>query len=385
MKVLMIITEAEKGGAQVHVLDLISGCREYCEVALATGGAGYLTEQAEASGIDTYIIPGLVRTVGLWKDLQATLGLIRLIRRLRPDVVHTHTYKAGLLGRLASFLCRVPVVYTAHTWCFQPGTGAWWKKLGLLGEWLSARLSFRIITVSEANKAMALSFRVGSENTIQTIHNGVSDVGIRARPEKNPPSIVMVARFVIQKDQMSLIRALAQVQGEWQLRLIGDGPTREQVREKVNKLGINNRVEFLGQRSDVPQLLADASIFALITHLEGLPLAILEAMRASLPVVASDVGGVRETIDDGRTGFLIPHGDTETLRARLQTLIDDSALRRRMGEAGREKYQRHFGYSSMIGKTMDIYRAACRDLRPRPPRSRLVPVSASEGQHDTEN
>jgi glycosyltransferase involved in cell wall biosynthesis len=386
VKVLMVITESEKGGAQVHVLDLISGCREHCEMALATGDVGYLTQEAEASGIPTYIIPGLVRSVSLWGDLKATLGLIRLIRRLQPDVVHTHTYKAGLLGRLASFLCRVPVVYTAHTWCFQPGTGVWWKKLGLLGEWMSAWLSFRIITVSDANKAMALSFKVGSEGTIQTIHNGVCDVGIRARPEESPPSIVMVARFVIQKDQMSLIRALAEVEGEWRLRLIGDGPTYEEVREKVDELGLTNRVEFLGERGDVPQLLADASIFALITHLEGLPLAILEAMRASLPVVASDVGGVRETIDDGRTGYLIPHGDTEALRARLQTLIDDSALRRRLGEAGRQKYERHFGYSAMIGKTMDIYRAACRARsRPRPPRSNLVTVSASESRHDSEN
>ena len=357
----MVITEAEKGGAQVHVLDLISGCREYCEVALATGDVGYLTQQAESAGIDTYLVPGLIRTVSLWQDLKATLGLIRLIRLLRPNVVHTHTYKAGVLGRLAAFFCGIPAVHTAHTWCFQPGTGAWWKKLGLVGEQLTARLSFRIITVSEANKAMALSFRVGSESRIQTIHNGVGDVGIQAHPEESPACIVMVARFVIQKDQMSLLRALAEVQGEWRLRLIGDGPTYERIWKKVGELGLSSRVELLGERSDVPQLLADASIFALITHMEGLPLAILEAMRAGLPVVASDVGGVRETIDDGLTGFLIPHGNAEILRARLQTLIGDSALRRRMGKVGREKYERHFGNSSMIEKTMDIYRAACRD------------------------
>jgi glycosyltransferase involved in cell wall biosynthesis len=198
VKVLMLITESEKGGAQVHVRDLISGCREYCEVALATGDLGYLTQQSEAAGIDTYIVPGLVRSVSIYRDVQALLGIIRLIRRLRPDVVHAHTYKAGLLGRLASLLCRVPAVYTAHTWCFQPGTGVWWKKIGLLGEWLSAWFSFRIITVSEAHKVLALSFKVGSERTIQTIHNGVSDVEIRAHPEERPACIVMVARFVIQ-------------------------------------------------------------------------------------------------------------------------------------------------------------------------------------------
>jgi glycosyltransferase involved in cell wall biosynthesis len=382
----VVITESERGGAQVHVLDLLSGCRSYCEITLATGDVGYLTQQARASGIDTYVIPGLIRNVNPWRDLQALLGLIRLIRRLRPEVVHTHTYKAGLLGRLAAFLCRVPAVHTAHNWCFQPGTGVWWKKLGLIGEWLGACLSFRIITVSDANKALALSFRIASERTIETIHNGVCDVGIRARPEQSPASIVMVARFVIQKDQTSLIRAVAGVGGDWRLRLIGDGPTYEEVREKVKELGLKSRVEFLGERSDVPQLLADASIFALITHMEGLPLAILEAMRASLAVVASDVGGVRETIDDGRTGFLIPHGDTEALRRRLRTLIGDSALRRRMGEAGRQKYVQDFGYSSMIGKTMEIYRTARGDhSRHRPAHASLITVSASESRHDSES
>lgn len=361
MRVLMVITESEMGGAQVHVLDLISGCLDYCEMVLATGNTGYLTQRAEAAGIATYIVPGLVRSPNLRRDFQALVGLIRLIRRLRPDVVHAHTYKAGLLGRLASFLCGVPSVYTAHTWCFQPGTGVWWKKIGLLGEWLSSRLSFRIITVSEANRALALSFRVGSDSRIETIHNGLRDLNIRARPEGAPVCIVMVARFVIQKDQMALISALAQVKGDWRLRLIGDGPTRQQAGERVRQLGLCSRVEFLGERDDVPQLLAHASVFALITHLEGLPLVILEAMRAGLPVIASDVGGVREAMEDGGTGFLIPHGDGESLRQRLEMLIADPELRQRMGMAGRERYERHFGYMSMLERTISIYRAACRD------------------------
>src|SRR5690348_15476632 len=154
MKVLIVITESEIGGAQVHVLDLISGCRESCTVALATGDLGYLTQQAKAAGIATYIIPGLVRRPSIVRDIQAFFGLVRLIRQFRPDVVHVHTYKAGLLGRWAAAFCRVPVVYTAHSWCFNPGTGVWWKKIGLAGEWLSSRLCFRIISVSEANRTM---------------------------------------------------------------------------------------------------------------------------------------------------------------------------------------------------------------------------------------
>jgi glycosyltransferase involved in cell wall biosynthesis len=378
MKILTVITESEMGGAQVHAVDLVSGCREYCEVALATGDTGYLTEKAQALGIPVHIVPGLIRPFNAKQDMRALLGLIRLIRQVRPDVIHAHTYKAGLLGRLAAFVCGVPSVYTAHTWCFQPGTGNWWKKIGLLGEWLSARLSFRIITVSEANRSIALSFHVGSRKRIATVHNGVRDLAIRAQPAADgPPCIVMVARFVVQKDQASLIEALGQVKGDWRLKFVGGGPTLPQARARVQELGIADRVEFLGERKDVPNLLSQANIFALTTHLEGLPLGILEAMRAGLPIVASDVGGICETIDDGETGFLIPHGDLDTLRNSLEKLISSAALRRRMGAASREKYEREFGYQGMLDKTIDIYRAACNGRSGRGPRFRILfPVSA---------
>jgi glycosyltransferase involved in cell wall biosynthesis len=378
MKILTVITESEMGGAQVHAVDLVSGVREYCEVALATGDTGYLTERAKALGISVHIVPGLIRAFNARQDLRALLGLIRLIRQIRPDVIHAHTYKAGLLGRLAAFACGVPSVYTAHTWCFQPGTGNWWKKIGLIGEWLSARLSYRIITVSEANRSMALSFHVGSRRRIETVHNGVRDLAIRAQPAASgPPTIMMVARFVVQKDQASLIEALGQVKGDWRARFVGDGPTLQHALARVRELGIADRVEFLGERKDVPQLLSQANIFALTTHLEGLPLGILEAMRAGLPIVASDVGGICETIDDGQTGFLIPHGDQETLRASLQKLIDSAALRLRMGKASREKYEREFGYQGMLNKTIEIYRAACNARPGRGSRFRsLFPITA---------
>jgi glycosyltransferase involved in cell wall biosynthesis len=360
MKILTVITESEMGGAQVHALDLIAGCREYCDVALATGDTGYLTQRAEALGISVHIVPGLIRSFNTRQDMRALVGLIRLIRKIRPDVLHAHTYKAGLLGRMAAFACGVPAVYTAHTWCFQPGTGTWWKKIGLLGEWLSGRLAFRIITVSDANRNMALSFHLTSRRRIETIHNGVRDLAMRAQPAgPGAPCIIMVGRFVVQKDQAALIEALAQVKGDWSLKFVGDGPTLRQAITRVQELGIADRVEFLGQREDVPQLLSQASIFALTTHLEGLPLGILEAMRAGLPIVASDVGGICETIDQGQTGFLIPHGDLGALRTSLEKLIASAALRLRMGAASREKYEREFGYEKMLGRTIDIYRAAC--------------------------
>jgi glycosyltransferase involved in cell wall biosynthesis len=377
MRVLTVITESEKGGAQVHVADLVSGCRDYCEVALATGDKGYLTSTVEAMGVPSYVVPGLVRPFSIPADLRALAGLVRLIREVRPDVVHAHTYKAGLLGRTAAFMCGVPSVYTAHTWCFQPGTGAWWKKLGLFGEWFAARLSHRIITVSEANRDIARAHHVAARDRMEVVYNGIRDLDLRANPGSgHPPVIIMVARFVVQKDQAGLIEALAKVSAPWRLRFAGDGPTRSGLTSRVRELGLADRVEFLGDRNDIPQLLAEADIFALTTHLEGLPLGILEAMRAGLPVIASDIGGIREMLQDGLTGFLIPHGDSELLGRRLQTMLSRPELLSDMGLRGRHLFERQFGYQSMLTKTTGIYRSAIR--RPEDERNQGEPVHSHE-------
>lgn len=368
MKVLTVITESEKGGAQVHVADLVSGCRDSCDVALATGDTGYLTTTVEAMGIPSYVVPGLIRPFNVSADLRALAGLIRLIRQLRPDVVHAHTYKAGLLARTAAFVCGVPSVYTAHTWCFQPGTGAWWKKLGLMGEWFAARLSNRIITVSEANRDIARAYGVAAAGRMEVVHNGIRDLDLRARPGSgDPPVITMVARFVVQKDQASLIEALAQIKTPWRLRFAGDGPTRPALMSRARDLGLTGQIEFLGERNDIPQLLTESDIFALTTHLEGLPLGILEAMRAGLPVIASDIGGIREMLQDGVTGFLIPHGDANLLEQRLRTMLSHPELLRDMGAKGRALYERQFGYQAMLARTTGIYRSVMRRRNEREP------------------
>ncbi|WP_297853548.1 glycosyltransferase [Meiothermus sp.] len=166
----------------------------------------------------------------------------------------------------------------------------------------------------------------------------------------------MVARFAVPKNHGLLLQALAGLQERpWEVELIGDGPLQSFAEEQAIRLGIRNRVHFVGARTDVAERLAQAHIFVLTSNYEAFPLSILEAMRAGLPVVASNVGGVAEAVIDGETGFLVPRGDLQALRSRLAQLIDNPQLRRQMGMAGRARYEAHFTLEQMLDKILAVY------------------------------
>jgi glycosyltransferase involved in cell wall biosynthesis len=191
-----------------------------------------------------------------------------------------------------------------------------------------------------------------------TIHNCLPDVNetLRAHPARSPPRLMMVARFVQQKDHPTLFRALSGLLDlDWQLDLVGDGPLRASVGALAESMGIASRVSFLGLRCDVPELLARSQAFLLITNFEGFPRSILEAMRGGLPVVASDVNGVRESVLDGVTGFVVPRGDAERLGDCLRKLINSPDMRVRMGKAGRARYDDRFTFNRLVAQTMAVY------------------------------
>ena len=175
MKILYIITLAELGGAQIHLLDLIHGFRHQCEIEVAAGEDGYLLHEARKHGIVCHVVPDLVWAVSPGKDLRALRNLMALLRNTHPDLVHVHTSKAGILGRVAAKLSNIPVVFTAHTWCFAEGRSWKWKLLGPPCERLAALCGGTIINVSSANREIALRHRVVPPERLVTIHNGIPD------------------------------------------------------------------------------------------------------------------------------------------------------------------------------------------------------------------
>jgi glycosyltransferase involved in cell wall biosynthesis len=359
MRVLYLITGAELGGAQMHILDLLRGFANVVDPAVGVGQEGYFTAAVRKLGIPCYVVKDLVRPIAPVKDLRALLQVSRLIRHVRADLVHVHTSKAGVLGRLAAKAVGVPSVFTAHTWCFAEGTSWKWRLAGVPAERLAGMVGHAVINVSGANHDLALRNRVCSSKRMVTILNGIPDTPHRAAPDaRGVPLVVMVARCMPQKDHSLLMRALAKLSHPAKVRFVGDGPLMPDLKAEARSLMVHDRVDFLGERSDIARVLADASIFALATKWEGFPLSILEGMRAGLPVVASDVGGVAEAVADGETGYLVGCGDTEGFRDRLAALVSNPQLRRRMGQQARRHYEERFRLSRMLDQTYAVYQAA---------------------------
>lgn len=357
VKILYVITRAERGGAQVHLLDLVANLPQGVETVIATGEDGFLCDRAAELGVPVRRIRHLTQPISPVKDLRALGEIIETIRAEAPDLVHAHTSKAGLLARLAARHTRTPTVFTAHTWSFADGVSNGRRFIAIPLEKLAARLGGKIISVSQANKEMALRQSIARPDALVRIWNGVPDVDLRATPGAgNPLTLIMVARFVPQKDHLLLIEALRRVDSKWRLLLVGEGPLQPMVERAIAKAGLRDRIECLGDRSDIPALLASADLFVLATKWEGLPLCILEAMRAGLPVIATDVGGVAEAVTDGVTGYLTRRGDVEQMTARMAELLASPQMLASMGDAARARYERDFNVRTMANATWTLYR-----------------------------
>jgi glycosyltransferase involved in cell wall biosynthesis len=329
-------------------------------VEVLVGGDGPYAELLRKAGLKVINLRYLVRPIRPHLDIMAVLEVKQALRRFRPNIVHAHSAKAGLVGRVAAWLEGLPVVFTAHGWAFTEGIAERSRRLALFLEKRAVTLSDGIICVSEYDRQLALSLGVGSASLLSCIHNGVPEVAANLQNcdyANKVLRVISVARLDAQKDHILLLEALHELKNmKWELELIGDGPLTEAVQRHLDALGLSDRVIFSGLCNDVPARLACADIFVLVSNWEGLPLSILEAMRASLPVVASDVGGVAESVTDGVTGFLVPRGDKASLTQRLESLLLDAGLRQQMGRAGRFRYENEFSFGVMYERTHQLYR-----------------------------
>ena len=365
MRIAFIITRSDDlGGAQVHVRDLSTALRALGHDAIVLAGSnGVLAEQLRERGVPFHPLRNLTHPIRPLRDLRASGELFTKLRVIRPDIISTHAGKAGVLGRIAGRLLGIPTLTTAHGWRFPLPRSRMLRWIFWAIERAAGPLAARIITVCESDRQLAIRSRLAGEDHLVTIHNAMPDVDetLRAQPGKSPPRLVMVARFAQQKDHPALLRALSDLLDvDWRLDLIGTGPLQVQVRALAQSSCMASRICFLGLREDVPELLAGSQLCLLISNWEGFPRSILEALRSGLPVIASDVGGVREAVVDGETGFLVPQRDEDCLRDRLRRLITDAELRVRMGAAARAHYEENFTFDRLLKQTLALYEATLR-------------------------
>ncbi|TMU84337.1 glycosyltransferase family 4 protein [Bacillus sp. BHET2] len=360
MKIIQFITRMDDvGGAQVHVLDLSLSLKEAGhEVIVLSMGSGPVTDELQEHGVRCVELSHLQLKIHPVQDGRALNELCRWLRKLKPDIMATHSSKAGMLGRIAGKICNVPTLFTAHGWAFSEGVPERKGTVYRMLERVAGKISMGVITVSRYDYQLALKHKVMPESKMRTIHNSVPDIPmpLTSKPWGSTPKIIMVARFAFPKDHLQLLRALENIKDlPWELNLVGDGPLLTTLKDRVERSPIADRVHFLGKSRNIPELLAGSHIFVLTSKHEGLPISIIEGMRSGLPIVASDVGGINELVEDGHNGFLIPSDDSDRLSQRLKKLIQERQLMEKMGQMSRKQYEEHFTFEHMRDQTVKMY------------------------------
>ena len=368
-KALQVITLSEWGGAQQVCYDLatrLHGDEFTVEVACAPGGP--LVEKLKKSGIKVHQINSLKRDFSPIQDLKCLFQLYSLIRRGKYQIVHCHSTKAGILGRIAAWLARVPRIYfTVHGWGFyNEQEYGWAQRILILAERLCARFSTKIICVSENDLKQGLARKIARAGKFTLIRNGVAmenlnrTGSLRREINATDEEVVfgMVARLHYPKDPILYLKAAKMVlksNGGCHFVLIGDGSLYDECLEFVSKSGLESRVHVLGFRKNARFLYSDFDVFVLSSLFEGLPLTVIEAMFAGLPVVASNVGGIPELVSDGRNGFLTIPGSPEDLAQKMLLLAKDDYLRRKMGGESSIIAKSQFALETMISQYRDLY------------------------------
>ena len=368
-KVCYVITLPDLGGAQSHVYEIMAGMKQFgYEAVLLVGKRGWLTEKADELGIRTYVIENMVREISPMKDLRAIYEIRNILLQERPSLVHCHSSKAGIVGRIAARLCHIPNVFTAHGWAFtdgvQPGKRFVYRNI----ENLVGYITDKIICVSEYDLDLGRQYLPAHADKMTAIHNCIPDVAPNLVRDWDKAethdflNCIVVARFTKQKrniEVLQIVRELLDAGKNIKVTFVGDGPDFNKATRVADELQLGDSVVFLGARTDVAELLPNFDVFLLLSNWEGFPISIIEAMRAGLPIIASDVGGVKEAVKDGVNGYLVHKNDTDLIGI-LSRLSENYEIIAQFGVQGRRDYQQYFAVRNMLEKVEFVYRCILR-------------------------
>ena len=395
MRIVHVITRLILGGAQENTLLTVDGLhhRHGDDVTLFTGPAegpeGDLFARAEARGLQVELMPELVRAIRPGTDWAAYRALRRSIRRLRPEVVHTHSSKAGIVGRAAAWDERVPaVVHTIHGLPFGPSESAIKNRLYVALERWAARRCHAIVGVCDAMAEQALAAGVGRPEQYSTVYSGM-DVDAFLRPARprdevrrelglapDEVAFATVARLFERKGHDDILAAApAVLAADPRVRFvfIGDGILRDRLKADAARLGVGHAVRFTGlvPPDAIPSLLSGVDAVVHPSLREGLARVLPQALLVGRPAISYDVDGAREVVTPA-TGVLLPPRDIPGLTSAILRLAGDAALRDRMGRAGRERFADRFRAETMVDQLRSLYERLLADPpghghpRPRP-------------------
>jgi glycosyltransferase involved in cell wall biosynthesis len=362
LNVVLIYYEPIQAGQTTHVLSLARGLREHGHHVSVILPANLKYSIENFRQADVNVIPLPLRKV-LWPP-RSILATARTIRQQQPDIVHIHSQEAGLLGRIIAWGARAKaIVYTPQVIDIRRKR---WHWLYVLVEHLLARITDRIISVSEADRERMIEWGIPSPKIVN-IPNGIELKGNNVNAEQARkalnlsgayPVIMQVGRLSTQKNPLAFVEGAAQVLHQHpnaQFVLVGEGPLKEAIQLRAEYFGMNGAMRLLGWQDNAADLMAAADIISLTSEWEGMPHTLLEAMDKSRPVVATEVNGCPEIIEDHVTGFLVPPDDTTSWAKRIVELLDNPTKMKEMGQRGRERAQERFSRQKMIAQIEHLY------------------------------
>jgi glycosyltransferase involved in cell wall biosynthesis len=374
VRIVRVIARLNVGGPAIHAtlltsrLDparftttLVTGAEEASE-------GNYLALHGRQAQVE--LIPDLGREIRPVRDLRTLRDLVRIIRRVRPHIVHTHTAKAGAVGRVAALVCGVPiVVHTFHGHVlrgyFSPAKTALYRGI----ERTLARRTDRLLTVTDRVRDELLALGVGRPEQYVTVPLGFDLAPLLQAEHRRgelrrelglgqAPLVGIVARLVPIKAHEVFLAAAARVHAampDVRFLVVGDGERRAELERQVDALGLRAATRFLGWRADLDRLYADVDVVVLTSRNEGSPVALIEAMAAGVPVVSTAVGGVPDVVQDGASGLLAAIDDEAAIAGHVLTLLGDRDLVARMGAVGRARVAATYGADRLVADIEALY------------------------------
>lgn len=368
IKILQVIRPAA-GGMKEHVLSIIKGIdKNVYEIVAACPEDSPIFQELTELGIKVYPV-NIKGELSLKGDWQSIKSLKKIIIEEKIDLVHSHGSKAGLVARIAAKRAGVKNVFTVHGTIFHEHFSNTKKAVFAIVEKYLANITDKIITVSQSLKEDIIRLENVQDDKITVIYNGIPTQKFNIQLDKNEKRkelglntkgkvIVTVARLAPQKGLNYLLEAIKLIPQEnrdLQLVIVGDGPLRKELEGQAKELCLTEYVKFLGHRKDVPEILAAADIFVLSSITEGLPLIVLEAMSANLPIVSTIVGGIPEIIRDGENGLLVQPKDILGLSKAMGSLLNNNKLALKLADNGNSMALKYFDLKLMLEKICDVY------------------------------
>lgn len=365
IKVAQVITRMDWGGSP----DIVRNICSYLDPAVydVTLVAGLSLNQSRRTkeflaGMSGKVvsIPSLRREINPFMDLAAFLGLYRLFKKEKFDIVHTHTSKAGALGRMAAYFAGVRViVHTPHGHLFYGYYGRLRSYIIMGIERLLTAISSRVIALTELEKGDMVFFKVASPKKVAVIYQGIEFNECAPQVKRDEPLVGMIGRLEPVKGPLYFVEAAREVARSFpsaRFMITGEGSMRRSIEKRISELGLKDRISLTGWREDMPAVFASLDVLVLPSLNEAVGIVLLEAQGCGIPVVATSVGGIPEVVKDGETGILVPPADPHRIAQAICDLLADPHKRKVMSDLGKHWVRDRFGAKEMARKISDLYK-----------------------------